>query len=72
MKFIKTLSFSDDTARRYMNLAEEWESRIGQIPHGVRNLESDNILAGGSRAFIDLDDAQVAEISEATTQAVGS
>jgi hypothetical protein len=71
MKFIKVLSFSDDTARRYMDLAVEWKARVGQIPHAVRNLEANNILAAGSRAFIDLPESEIKEISEATTQAVG-
>jgi hypothetical protein len=38
MKFLKVLPFSDDTARRYMDLAVEWKTRTGQIPHTVRNL----------------------------------
>lgn len=71
MKFIKALPFSDDTARRYMDLAVEWKARTGQIPHAVRNLESTAILVGGSRAVIDLPEDQIAEIVEHTTAVVG-
>lgn len=71
MKFLKVLPFSDDTARRYMDLAVEWKERTGQIPHTVRNLDSATLLAGGSRTFIDLDDSQIQEIAEQTERTVG-
>jgi hypothetical protein len=71
MKFLKALPFSDQTARNYMVLAEEWESRTGQIPNAVWNLDAKALLAGGSKTFVDLDDAQITEISDATTVAVG-
>ena len=71
MKFVQILPFSDETARKYMDLSVEWEKRTGQIPTAGWNLDSKALLAGGSRTFMDLDDTQVAEISEATTQAVG-
>lgn len=71
MKFLKILPFSDDTARNYMHLAEEWKSRTGQIPNGVRNLDSKALLAGGSKTIIDLPESQIAEIAEHTEEAVG-
>jgi hypothetical protein len=71
MKFVQVLTFSHDTATRYMDLAVQWQERVGQIPHGVRNLNADHLLAGGSRTFIDLPESEIKEISEATTQAVG-
>jgi hypothetical protein len=68
MKFVQVLTFSHDTATRYMDLAVQWQERVGQIPHAVRNLNADHLLAGGSRTFLDLPESEIKEISEATTQ----
>jgi hypothetical protein len=70
MKFLKVLPFSVDTAERYARLAEEWKTRTGQIPHTVRNLEP-ALLAGGSRAVLELTDDQYTEIAEQTERTVG-
>jgi hypothetical protein len=70
MKFIQILSFSDETARRYMVLAEEWQNRIGQIPTAC-GISSEKLLDGVSGSTIKLSTDQVARLSEATTQAVG-
>jgi hypothetical protein len=70
MKFLKVLPFSDETARKYMDLAVEWQERTGQIPTGDWNLKP-ALLAGGSRAVLDLTDEQFTEIAEHTHQAVG-
>jgi len=70
MKFLKVLPFSADTAERYARLAEEWKVRTGQIPHSVRNLEP-ALLAGGSRAVLELTDDQYTEIAEQTERTVG-
>jgi hypothetical protein len=70
MKFLKVLPFSADTAERYARLAEEWTVRTGQIPHSVRNLEP-ALLAGGSRAVLELTDDQYTEIAEQTERTVG-
>jgi hypothetical protein len=71
MQFLKVLPFSDQTARNYMDLAAKWQQRVGQIPNGVWNLDAKTLLAGGSRTFVELGDAQIVELSEATSQAVG-
>ena len=73
-KFIKVLPFGLTTAQKYMDLAEEWKTRTGQIPTAGGDLKAGimpNLLAGGSRAVIDLDEAQMQEIVDATNQAVG-
>lgn len=70
MKFIQVLPFSDETARKYMDLAVEWEKRTGQIPTAV-GISSEKLLEGVSGSTVELTSEQVVEISEATTQAVG-
>jgi hypothetical protein len=70
MKFVKALSFSHDTASRYMVLAEEWESRIGQIPHAC-GISSEKLLGGVNSSTIELNAEQIWRLTEATTQAVG-
>jgi hypothetical protein len=70
MKFLKVLPFSDETARKYMELADEWRGRTGQIPTGGWNL-TPALLAGGSRAVLDLTDDQFSEIAEQTERTVG-
>jgi hypothetical protein len=71
MKFVQVLPFSDETARKYMDLATEWKDRVGQIPTAGWNLDKTNLLVGGSRAVLDITEEQFTEISNATTQAVG-
>ena len=73
LKFIKALSFSDETARKYMDLAVEWTERVGQIPTAVGISESDRpkLLEGGTRSTLELTEDQFCEISEGIHQAVG-
>jgi hypothetical protein len=71
MKFLKALPFSDDTARNYMGLAEQWESKVGQIPNafGISSDKRAKMLTSGG--VIDISAAEVAEISDATTELIG-
>jgi hypothetical protein len=70
MKFIQVLPFSDETARKYMALADEWKDRVGQIPttFGISGVQ---FLEGVKNSSIELSPEQFTEISEATNQAVG-
>jgi len=73
MKFIKVLPFSDDTARRYMDLAVEWKERTGQIPHacGISETQREKLLEGVKHSTLELTEDQFCEISEGIHQAVG-
>jgi len=70
MKFIQVLPFSDETARKYMDLAVEWKDRVGQIPTTV-GISGGQFLEGVKNSTIELSPEQFTEITEATNQAVG-
>ncbi len=70
MKFLQVLPFGRTTAEKYMTLAEEWRDRTGQIPTAGGNLKP-ALLAGGSRAMLELTADQYTEIAEQTERTVG-
>jgi uncharacterized protein YidB (DUF937 family) len=70
MKFLAVLPFSDDTARRYMDLAVEWRERTGHVPVASGPVGT-KLLEGGKHAAIDLTEDQIQEITEQVHQAVG-
>jgi hypothetical protein len=70
MKYLKVLPFSDDTARRYMETAVEWQKRIGQISE-VCGISNPKLLGETIGSTIELSSDQYKEIAEATSKAVG-
>ena len=70
MKFLQVLPFTRTTADKYMTLAEEWKERTGQSATAGCTLKP-ALLAGGSRAVLDLTDEQFTEIAEQTERTVG-
>lgn len=70
MKYLKVLPFSDDTARRYMETAVEWQKRIGQISE-VCGISNPKLLGETTGSTIELSSDQYKEIAEATSKAVG-
>jgi hypothetical protein len=69
-KFIKVLPFGLTTAQNYMDLAEEWQTRTGQIPTtlGISSENRAKLLTG---EVIDLDANDIAAISEEVVGQVG-
>ena len=69
-KFIKVMPFGLTTAQKYMDLAEEWKTRTGQIPTtvGISSGNRAKLLTG---EVMDLDATDIAQITEEVVGQVG-
>jgi hypothetical protein len=70
MKFLKVLPFGYDTASKYMDLAEEWRTRTGQIPTTI-GISSENRAKLLTGEVMNLDAADIAQITEEVVGQVG-
>jgi hypothetical protein len=70
LKFVNVLPFGIDTARKYMELAEEWKFRTGQIPTAI-GISSENRAKLISGEVIELQPSDILSLSEEVVGKVG-